>query len=126
MLSFVGVVFCIPSSVEAYISLALVYNEHMCQNMKRIAREKSLQHMVDQQTRLLAAADTPTVTPETLRSWVSELLMSGDVACRQSGNMCMTALRRRGYKLKVITDPADLWSPYPHDVPHQLVHNEVV
>ncbi len=78
--------------------------------------------MVDQQTRLLAAADAPTVTPETLRSWVSELLMSEDAPCRTSGNLCMAVLRRRGYKLHVITHPSDLWSPYDH----VLVHDQDV
>lgn len=114
LLSLVGVVLCIPSCVEAYLCTVLVYTHHVCPYVKRISREKSLQHMVAQQTRLLAAADTPAVTPETLRSWVSELLMSEDSSCRQSGELCKMVLRRRGYKLKVMTHPSDLWSPHTH------------
>lgn len=114
LLSIVSILVWIPSCVEAYICMVLVYAGHVCLYTKRIAREKSLQHMVDQQTRLLAAADTPSVTPETLRSWVSELLMSEDSSCRQSGELCKTVLQRRGYKLHVMTHPSDIWSPHTH------------
>lgn len=77
---------------------------------KQIGTNAAISLLVDQQTRILAAGDKPTVTPGTLQSWVSQLLLSDSLQCQSSAVLCQLTLKRRGYSLKPIENPDELWS----------------
>jgi len=65
------------------------------------AKLQALAVAVEQQTRLIAAGDKPTVTPGTLSDWVSGLLATRDKAFVNTAERCRLALRGRGYELPV-------------------------
>lgn len=75
------------------------------QRTTTISRLQATSVAVEQQTRLIAAGDKPTVTPGTLSDWVSLLLNCpddhDDEACLAMATRCLNALRGRGYELPV-------------------------
>ena len=72
------------------------------------ARKTGIQVHVETQTRLLAAGDTPTVTPGTLQDMVSELLfVCDDPSCHVTANKCRFVLKERGYELPLNRNIAD-------------------
>lgn len=64
------------------------------------SRLEALRVGVEQQTRLIAAGDKPTVTPGTLSDWVTALLGGGPRA-KAAAEQCRVALRARGYELPI-------------------------
>lgn len=105
----VGAVFWACSAMSSATNLALIFYK-IRRRRKRVARDVALSLYVDHQTKLLAAGDKPTVTPSHLQSWISELLMSSDIECRNSATLCRMSLKRRGYNMTVIRNWDDLWT----------------
>jgi len=92
-----AVVSAIPSlCIDVQILMAVG-----AQHSTGAARVQATVVAVEQQTRLIAAGDKPTVTPGTLSDWVSSLLASEDDVGHLAGERCMNALRGRGYELPI-------------------------
>lgn len=109
LLLVIGALFWACSMISTGMNIVLAFSERYFRT-KRIAREVALSLYVDQQAKLLAAGDRPTVTPSLLQSWISELLMSSDSDCKNSATLCSISLQRRGYTMKLIRDWNGIWS----------------
>jgi hypothetical protein len=109
LLCSIAAIMWILASVLISLEIALIIN-WTYSTAKKIGMEAAISLLVDQQTRILAAGDKPTVTPGTLRSWVSQLLLSDSPQCHSSAVLCQLTLNRRGYSLKPIENPDELWS----------------
>lgn len=109
LLLVIGAVFWLCSIISAVVNLASFLNQFQ-ESHKRMVRDVGLSLYIDHQTKLLAAGDAPTVSPSLLQSWVSELLMSSDIECKNSATLCCKSLKRRGYTLAVIRDWNGIWT----------------
>lgn len=109
LLLLIGVLMWAFSMVSASFTIVLIFSKSYSIR-KRAARDVALSLYVDHQTKLLAAGDKPTVTPSLLQSWVSELLLSPDIDCKNSATLCRVILQRRGYTMKVIQDWNGIWT----------------
>ena len=100
LLAFTGLLILV-AAIPVVITDVLVLRSIEARHTASKARVVAVRVGVEQQVRLISAGDKPTVTPGTLKNWVTELFMS---KCSGQGDKivaetCVVALQRRGYEL---------------------------